>query len=55
MTQQAVLTADRLWEVVATQRRGLADLLDGLSDEQWQHPSLCRGWTVRDVAAPDRG
>jgi uncharacterized protein (TIGR03083 family) len=51
VTQQAALAADRLWEVVATQRRSLADLLDGLSDEQWQHPSLCRGWAVRDVAA----
>jgi uncharacterized protein (TIGR03083 family) len=51
VTQQAALAADRLWEVVATQRRSLADLLDGLSEEQWQHPSLCQGWVVRDVAA----
>jgi uncharacterized protein (TIGR03083 family) len=51
MTQQSTLAADRLWDVVATQRRSLADLLDGLSDEQWRHPSLCDGWTVRDVAA----
>ncbi|MGB0112663.1 MAG: maleylpyruvate isomerase family mycothiol-dependent enzyme [Ilumatobacteraceae bacterium] len=24
-------------------------LLDGLTDEQWSTPSLCPGWTVRDV------
>lgn len=24
-------------------------LLDGLTDEQWQTPSLCPGWAVRDV------
>jgi uncharacterized protein (TIGR03083 family) len=42
---------DRIWQVIAAQRRSLADLLDELSDEQWRHPSLCDGWTVRDVAA----
>jgi len=28
-----------------------ADLLEGLSPEQWAAPSLCDGWSVRDVAA----
>jgi len=54
MTQKpaaAVLDHDRVWQVIGTQRRSLADLLDGLRDEQWDHPSLCAGWTVRDVAA----
>lgn len=36
--------------MIATERRGLADLLDGLTPEQWATPSLCEGWTVRDVA-----
>lgn len=27
-----------------------ADLLAGLSAEQWEAPSLCAGWRVRDVA-----
>jgi uncharacterized protein (TIGR03083 family) len=36
---------------VAAERRDLADLLDTLTDEQWATPSLCPGWTVRDVAA----
>src|SRR5262249_52766057 len=45
------LDHDRVWQVIGAQRRTLADLLDELPDEQWQHPSLCAGWTVRDVAA----
>lgn len=45
------LDHERLWQVIGSQRRNLADLLDELSDEQWRHPSLCAGWTVRDVAA----
>ncbi|TXN31442.1 maleylpyruvate isomerase family mycothiol-dependent enzyme [Lacisediminihabitans profunda] len=28
----------------------IADLLDGLTPEQWATPSLCAGWSVRDVA-----
>lgn len=28
-----------------------ADLLAGLTPEQWETPSLCAGWTVREVAA----
>jgi uncharacterized protein (TIGR03083 family) len=27
-----------------------ADLLAGLTAEQWETPSLCKGWRVRDVA-----
>jgi uncharacterized protein (TIGR03083 family) len=45
------LDHERVWQVIGAQRRSLADVLDGLSDEQWRHPSLCAGWTVRDVAA----
>lgn len=38
---------------LATQERDeFADLLSGLSNEQWNAPSLCGGdWRVRDVAA----
>jgi uncharacterized protein (TIGR03083 family) len=45
------LDEDAVWSVVDAERRSLADLLDGLSEEQWAHPSLCAGWRVRDVAA----
>ena len=33
------------------ERQQFADLLDSLSPGQWQAPTLCPGWTVRDVAA----
>lgn len=39
------------FEEIADERRTLADLLDGLSPEQWRTQSLCSEWTVRDVAA----
>ncbi len=38
-------------EPVVRQRRRLADVLAGLSDEQWAAPSRCAGWSVRDVVA----
>lgn len=31
------------------EREDLADFLDTLTPEQWEAPSLCRGWRVRDV------
>ena len=45
------MDAERSWQVVKRQRLAIADLLDGLSVEQWEAPSLCAGWRVRDVAA----
>jgi len=49
--QPPVLNRDQVWQVIDAQRRSLADLLDDLSDDEWRRPSLCTGWTVRDVAA----
>ncbi len=46
-----LLDRDQVWQVIDTQRGMLADLLDDLSDDEWRRPSLCPGWTVRDVAA----
>ena len=37
--------------LVRGEREDFADLLAGLTAEQWASPSLCAGWTVRDVAA----
>ena len=37
--------------LAAAERRDLADLLETLSGDQWDQPSLCEGWTVRDVVA----
>jgi uncharacterized protein (TIGR03083 family) len=42
---------DAVWAAIDRQGMATADLLEGLTDEQWNHPSLCDGWTVRDVAA----
>jgi uncharacterized protein (TIGR03083 family) len=43
--------AERSWQVIEQQRLSLADLLESLTDEQWNTPSLCEGWRVKDVAA----
>ena len=45
------MDVDSSWRVIASERRSLADLLEQLTDEQWETPSLCAGWRVRDVAA----
>jgi uncharacterized protein (TIGR03083 family) len=37
------------WPMIHAERESLADDLDGLGDEKWQTPSLCSGWSVRDV------
>lgn len=38
-------------QLAAAERRDLADFLDSLAPDQWVQPSLCQGWTVRDVVA----
>lgn len=43
MTQTRVLAR--------AERADFADLLDQLTPRQWSSPSLCDGWSVRDVAA----
>ena len=42
---------EQSWQVITEQRLALAQLLEGLSDTEWEQPSLCEGWRVRDVAA----
>ena len=39
-----------VWAYVDQQRVDLADFLDTLTPQQWRTPSLCEGWTVREVA-----
>jgi uncharacterized protein (TIGR03083 family) len=36
---------------VAGERTDLADLLAGLPDEDWDKPTLCAGWRVRELVA----
>ncbi|MFC9554689.1 maleylpyruvate isomerase family mycothiol-dependent enzyme [Rhodococcus sp. NPDC056960] len=40
-----------LQRAVAHEFSALADLLDGLSDAEWNTPSLCAGWRIREVVA----
>ncbi|MFC4123342.1 maleylpyruvate isomerase family mycothiol-dependent enzyme [Nocardia rhizosphaerae] len=35
--------------MLAEERAELLDLLRGLSEQEWEAPSLCTGWRVRDV------
>jgi uncharacterized protein (TIGR03083 family) len=37
------------WPAIHAEREVLATDLSALTDEQWATPSLCAGWTVRDV------
>src|SRR6185437_13598751 len=46
-----VMSREEIWQVIDGQRTSLADLLEDLSEQEWRHPSLCDGWTIRDVAA----
>ena len=38
-------------QLACEERRDFVDFLDGLSAEQWEQPSLCELWRVRDVVA----
>jgi uncharacterized protein (TIGR03083 family) len=40
-----------VWTHIHDERAALATTLASLSADQWERPSLCPGWTVRDVAA----
>ena len=40
-----------IWPTVHAERTSLATDLRELSAEDWTRPSLCTGWTVRDVLA----
>ena len=40
-----------VWRVIDEERSTLADLLEELTDKEWEQPSLCAAWRVRDVAA----
>jgi uncharacterized protein (TIGR03083 family) len=40
-----------IWTTIAAERGALADDLANLTPAQWDTPSLCDGWTVRDIVA----
>jgi len=45
------MDAETSWRVIEQERLSLAALLEGRSDDEWDTPSLCEGWRVKDVAA----
>jgi uncharacterized protein (TIGR03083 family) len=45
------MNRDDVWRAIDDERSSLADLLDDLSGPEWETPSLCAGWRVREVAA----
>lgn len=51
MTENAALSIEQTWQAVAAERISLVELLESLSEAQWDHPSLCEGWRVREVVA----
>lgn len=42
---------EEVWQVTMETRRALAGHLEALDPADWEKPSLCAGWTVKDVAA----
>ena len=40
-----------MWKTIAAERGALAADLANVADPAWETPSLCEGWTVRDVLA----
>lgn len=45
------MTMTETRSLIDAERDQLLTVLDGLDDAAWVTPSLCTGWTVRDVAA----
>lgn len=45
------VAADLVWPEVAAARERLAGLLDGLDPGDWDRPTPCDRWTVREVVA----
>ncbi|MFD8491698.1 maleylpyruvate isomerase family mycothiol-dependent enzyme [Amycolatopsis sp. NPDC059657] len=39
------------WGDIDSERASLADQLDDLTEAEWKTPSLCEGWTAREVVA----
>ena len=42
---------DEVWRTIDQQRVELADLMETFTEADWETPSLCEGWRVREVAA----
>ena len=42
---------DTVWDHIDRERSELADLLEEFTDPEWETPSLCTAWRVREVGA----
>jgi len=42
---------DTIRDMIAAQRTELAEVLTGLPEPEWDEPTLCAGWRVREVVA----
>ncbi|WP_246350552.1 maleylpyruvate isomerase family mycothiol-dependent enzyme [Nocardia barduliensis] len=51
MVEDTRMSTEQIWRAVAAERASLAALLAPLPEADWDHPSLCDGWRVRDVVA----
>jgi uncharacterized protein (TIGR03083 family) len=45
------MTTTDLTSTIAGERRAFGDVLERLSESEWNAPSLCSGWRVREVVA----
>lgn len=45
------VNVERLWRMIRESRGRLVEDLEGLSEEQWRHPTLCGDWDVEHVVA----
>lgn len=45
------MDSNAVWQHIDSERSKLADLLESLPLAAWEQPSLCQGWSVRDVGA----
>jgi len=43
------MKSQEIWTYIHSERRDLADTLDGLTPEQWDADSWCEGWTVQET------
>lgn len=45
------MTEPQLTRMIAAERQDLADVLGAMPQEQWDAPTLCAGWRVRELVA----
>lgn len=47
--------SDPLWDTIHAERAAIADDVEGLTQDQWDSPSLCAGWSIHDLLAHQAG